>query len=266
MFNWVNWFQGMAVTAALVQAEPSAEVTFIAPKTVSAGAPSQICLEATPRESFHLYYMNPGETGKPMSLEWEGVPEGITIGELQFPIPHRIPTGSLHTNGYEEVTRFFSSVSVDSSVKPGAYPITAKASWLACDDEKCVLGKKVLQLDLQVVDATEEASEVSFEKSLQLIPLPVGSDWQTKISKNENEWSISLIAPEGWEVPEEKTLDVFSETVDLFEPGAVPKIESSEGQLIVQVPASKYSKDLSEARIVLVGPTPPLRFSISLPK
>ena len=42
MFNWVNWFQGMAVTAALVQAEPSAEVTFIAPKTVSAGAPSQI--------------------------------------------------------------------------------------------------------------------------------------------------------------------------------------------------------------------------------
>jgi len=200
--------------------------------------------------------------GQPVGITWTEVPEGFTFGELRFPVPHRVKTGELATNGYEEATRFFSQLTIDSSVKPGTYSFKGKVSWLACNDSKCIPGSQEVDLQLAVIASGEDAApeESPFAEDLLLIPVDA-ADWQASIQKKDETWVIDLTKPTDWEQPTGK-LDLFSETSDFFQPGVTPAITSTEKGLQVSVPASEYSDEVDSAKIVLVGPTPPLRISI----
>ena len=40
-------------------------------------------------EGWHTYWKNPGDAGSPTKIEWQ-LPTGISAGEIQWPLPHRI--------------------------------------------------------------------------------------------------------------------------------------------------------------------------------
>lgn len=255
----------LTACACSVQADPTAEVKLLAPSAVVAGSAVEVALELTPAETLHVYYINPGEMGEAVALSWKDLPEGFTVGELRFPIPHRVKTGDLPTNGYEETTHFFSQLIIAPSVQPGSYTLGAKASWLACNDTQCSVGDKDLVLDLEVVAKDENLAETNglLAKHLSLIPVDASTDWKSSVKKEGDVWHIELSAPADWKAPEEG-LDVFSETSEFFQPGALPDINKSDQGLQISVAASEYSKDISSAKIVLAGPTPPIRIPISI--
>lgn len=51
-------------------------------------------------EGWHTYWENPGEGGLPIAVKAE-LPEGWTLGKIQFPAPIAFTTGQLHGFGYE---------------------------------------------------------------------------------------------------------------------------------------------------------------------
>ena len=54
---------------------------------------------------WHVYWKNPGDAGEPPHIKWT-LPQGVTAGPLQFPIPKRLPLGPLMDFGYEDEVLF----------------------------------------------------------------------------------------------------------------------------------------------------------------
>src|ERR1700749_3652433 len=54
---------------------------------------------------WHVYWTNAGDSGEPPAVKWT-LPEGVTVGPLQFPVPKRLPLGPLMDFGYETQVLF----------------------------------------------------------------------------------------------------------------------------------------------------------------
>jgi DsbC/DsbD-like thiol-disulfide interchange protein len=90
----------------------------------------------------------------PPSVEWT-LPEGVTVGPLQFPIPRRIDAGGgLVSFGYEDELVLLAKVTTDASVK-GPIQIKGKLNWLVCKSV-CVAESAEASASVQVADATAE--------------------------------------------------------------------------------------------------------------
>ena len=48
---------------------------------------------------WHTYWQNPGDAGAPPELTL-ALPEGVSAGPIQWPVPRRLPEGPLMTYGY----------------------------------------------------------------------------------------------------------------------------------------------------------------------
>ena len=87
---------GPVVTTPHVRAELIAQ----APQGVSAGAPVWVGLQITHQPEWHTYWKNAGDSGLPTELTWS-LPAGVSAGEIAWPVPKKIPIGTLANYGYE---------------------------------------------------------------------------------------------------------------------------------------------------------------------
>jgi thiol:disulfide interchange protein/DsbC/DsbD-like thiol-disulfide interchange protein len=93
---------------------------------------------------WHVYWKNPGDAGEPPHVKWT-LPQGITAGPLQFPIPKRLPLGPLMDFGYEDEVLFPIQLNVASGAASGPATIHAKVDWLVCRGS-CIPEKTELDL------------------------------------------------------------------------------------------------------------------------
>src|ERR1041385_7091729 len=49
---------------------------------------------------WHTYWTNSGDSGQATGIEWK-LPSGITAGEIQWPVPEKLPPDDLTTYVYE---------------------------------------------------------------------------------------------------------------------------------------------------------------------
>jgi len=84
------------VTTERVRAELVAQ----APEGVAVGKPLTLGLLLTHQPGWHTYWLNPGDSGLPTQLQWT-LPPGVDAGEIAWPVPRRIPIGTLANYGYE---------------------------------------------------------------------------------------------------------------------------------------------------------------------
>src|SRR5580693_2164813 len=66
----------------------TAELVSLAPD-IAPGGTLQVGLLLTLEEHWHVYWINAGDSGEPPKVTWT-LPEGITAGAMQFPIPSRL--------------------------------------------------------------------------------------------------------------------------------------------------------------------------------
>ena len=50
---------------------------------------------------WHTYWKNPGAAGLATKIEWQ-LPPGVTAGEIQWPLPEKLPPIEVTTYGYEK--------------------------------------------------------------------------------------------------------------------------------------------------------------------
>src|SRR6266478_2247 len=86
--------------------------------SLSPGVALQAGLVLTLEEHWHVYWINAGDSGEPPKIKWT-LPDGITAGPMQFPIPSRLPIGPLMDFGYEDEVAFPVQFTAANSLKPG---------------------------------------------------------------------------------------------------------------------------------------------------
>lgn len=98
---------------------------------VKKGEPIAAGVLFTMQPGWHIYWQNPGDSGIPTTLAWQ-VPEGITVSEIEWPLPERIETSGLVNYGYGE--KVILPVSLTPASDGISGPIKVKAEWLVCKD------------------------------------------------------------------------------------------------------------------------------------
>jgi thiol:disulfide interchange protein len=97
---------------------------------------------------WHVYWQNAGDSGEPPHMKWT-LPEGISAGPLQFPVPQRLPLGPLMDFGYENEVLFPFEFKVAPDMQPGNAVLRAKVDWLVCR-EVCIPGKAELETSRRI--------------------------------------------------------------------------------------------------------------------
>lgn len=94
-----------------------------------------LAVEITPRDGWHSYWKNPGDSGAAPILDWKQGSAGgdISFSEPLFPTPKLIPVGPLANYGYDGA----SVLLVEMLTGDTSAAITLEAEWLICEVE-CV--------------------------------------------------------------------------------------------------------------------------------
>lgn len=127
----------------------SVELTTLG-QQVQTGGQLQAGLLFTLEEHWHVYWVNAGDSGDPPAIKWT-LPDGITVGPLQFPPPQRLPLGTLMNYGYEDHVAYPVKIGAAAAARPGKSHLDARVNWLVCSPQQCIPGKAHLGLDIDVV-------------------------------------------------------------------------------------------------------------------
>ena len=92
---------------------------------------------------WHTYWKNPGEAGMATKIVWH-LPQGVTAGDIQWPLPEKLPPAEVTTYGYENEVMLLVPLKLAGDVKPGPLALSAKVSWLECK-EQCLPGDATVQ-------------------------------------------------------------------------------------------------------------------------
>ncbi len=126
-----------------------------APQGVQAGQTLWLGLKIEHASHWHTYWQNPGDSGLPTQLHWQ-LPAGLQAGEIAWPLPRKIPIGSLANYGYEGTLLLAVPVTVTPQFQTpltGKLRIELQAEWLVCRQE-CIPQEGRFALDLPVRSAT----------------------------------------------------------------------------------------------------------------
>jgi thiol:disulfide interchange protein len=169
----------------------TAELVSLAP-SISPGGTLQVGLVLTLEEKWHVYWINAGDSGDPPKIKWT-LPQGITAGPMQFPIPQRLPLGPLMDFGYEDTVAFPVLLTVAPTLKPGSVHLDAQVSWLVCA-AVCIPGKAHLGLTLNVAPNSPAGEPVgALGQALKSLPRPLPPSDKFTVTGGKDAFLLTLV-------------------------------------------------------------------------
>ncbi len=143
-------------------------------RIVAPGQTVTLALVMRPNKGWHGYWKNPGDSGMETSIAWQ-LPEGVTAGPIQYPVPDRLIIAGLMNYVYEGDYAQLIDVAVPSGIAPGTpLPISGRVDYLACTDEICVPESATIAVELEA--GTPGARDPAFDRYRQALPKPLGSE------------------------------------------------------------------------------------------
>jgi thiol:disulfide interchange protein DsbD len=133
---------------------------------------------------WHTYWKNSGAAGYATKIEWQ-LPPGVTAGEIQWPLPEKLPPAEVTTYGYNDGVVLLVPLKLAADLKPGPLDLKAKVSWLECK-EACVPGSSDVEAALNIGNQSKPSAD-----------FPAIALWQGKTPKSGND----LSARAWWEEP-----------------------------------------------------------------
>ncbi len=222
------------VTAELVSLGPA-----IAP-----GGTQAVGLVLTIDEHWHVYWINAGDSGEAPTIKWT-LPEGISAGPMQFPIPERLPLGPLMDFGYEDEVTFPVTISADATVKPGPIHLDAKVDWLVCA-QVCLPGKAHLGIDLMVKPgapgAWEQPKLGALGEAMDQIPTPLPAGMKFSIRGDKQQYELTLV--NGKRVANAEFYPFDKDPTDLISNSAEQNIEPQSDGIRLYVKRGPELKEL----------------------
>ncbi len=132
----------MLLTApAVAQPLPAPGTTAIVPELVAEagavpGGEVELAILMRTTRGWHGYWLNPGDAGLPMSVEWT-LPPGWSVGPMRYPVPGKLLIAGIVNHVYEKDYAVLLRLTAPPGIT-GLHTISAKMRWLACTDQVCV--------------------------------------------------------------------------------------------------------------------------------
>lgn len=140
---------------------------------------------------WHTYWKNPGDSGLATTIDYE-VPDGATVGEIQWPTPSRISLGPVTNYGYENEVTLLTAIKVPKdTVIGGVFPVKAKVKWLVCE-EICIPQQAELSLDLPVAMLEQNINTRHPLIEQALIRLPVPNPWPISVLPSDEHLILQI--------------------------------------------------------------------------
>jgi thiol:disulfide interchange protein DsbD len=148
----------------------------VAANAIVPGQPLQAGLRIKHDPHWHTYWRVPGDSGLPTTINWT-LPEGWRAGEIEWPVPKRLPVGPLMNFGYEGEVLLPVTLTPPAGLAAGqTVRLTARADWLICSDV-CIPGGADLALTLPVRDSAGPSGHIAlFAATRAQIPQPLSLD------------------------------------------------------------------------------------------
>jgi thiol:disulfide interchange protein len=194
--------------------------------------------------AWHTYWKNPGEAGMATKIEWQ-LPPGVTAGEIQWPLPEKLPPAEVTTYGYDNEVVLLVPLKLAANLKPGPLDLKAKVSWLECK-EACVPGSGNVEATLNIGTETKDSADREKILSWQhRIPTPgyrlsARAWWERPANGDTRPLIIEWPA----KIKFSQNADFFPEASDQFEvQGATENISNHESSYRLRKLVKKYEGD-----------------------
>jgi len=147
---------------------------------IAAGHTVNLGLRFELEKGWHIYWINPGDSGEPPRVKWQ-LPAGLSAGPIEWPAPRRLGTPSVTDYGYEDAVTLIIAMRADANLttqQPAQ--IGAQLSVLVCR-EMCIPGKAQVSLTLPIKaqpPATDARTENFFAATRKSLPQPAPINWK----------------------------------------------------------------------------------------
>jgi thiol:disulfide interchange protein len=116
---------------------------------------------------WHTYWKNSGAAGLPTKIEWQ-LPPGVTAGEIQWPLPEKLPPAEVTTYGYENEVILIVPLKIETNFPSGEIDLKANVSWLECKDV-CIPANQNVEAKLNVGNEIKESADATTIRRWQRI-------------------------------------------------------------------------------------------------
>jgi len=186
---------------------------------IAAGHPLNLGLHFQLEKGWHIYWINPGDSGEPPRVKWQ-LPAGLTAGAMEWPAPRRLGTSNIVDFGYEDAVTLVVPLRAASSL-PAEQParLGAEVTVLVCR-EMCIPGKAQLSLTLPIKSqpsAPDARTADLFAATRKSLPRTPPGNW--RFSLTEANGSFVLTANLGRHI----TQAIFFPLVESQIDNAVPQ-------------------------------------------
>lgn len=200
----------------------------------NAGVPGgevELALRFQPQQGWHGYWSNPGDAGQGLRLEWK-LPEGWSVGEPQFPIPHQLLISGLMNHVFEGEHAVLLPLKIPADAVAGqSYPLEVYGEWLICSDALCVPQWAVLRAEVKLAAKVEGEGDQRFGLWRAAIPPLLDSKGRFELGANRLHLAIPLPAAMALNDPH-----VFIKNERLVDYAAPQTFRRTGDWLVAQIP------------------------------
>ena len=194
--KWLACLMPALAVASAAQAPPQhARVELLSrQEAASAGTDLELGVHFALDPGWHIYWVNPGDSGQPPVLKWQ-LPAGVTAGAIEWPRPERMqPSAALADFGYHDDVLLPIAIHTGKATSPGSsIDISADARWLICR-EVCIPERAQLHLAVPVA-ATAKLNPQSapmFARTEKLLPQPLPRGWKAWVKSGKEDFILTL--------------------------------------------------------------------------
>ncbi|MGC1292064.1 MAG: protein-disulfide reductase DsbD domain-containing protein [Candidatus Acidiferrales bacterium] len=205
--DWHVWPAAIAIFALLTLASsafaqaratgPHTTVTLLTNRSsLEAGERLWIGLQFQMEKGWHVYWVNPGDSGEPPKVQWQ-LPSGFHIGAIEWPAPTKLTAPSIVDYGYENEVLLMAPISVPVNLQgKGNETLSAKVDGLVCR-EMCIPGKAQLSLALPVNILSNKSASAGlgpkaalFREAHARIPLAAPAAWRISAASEKDDFVL----------------------------------------------------------------------------
>ena len=173
---------------------PHGTLELIAEKQwIAAGHPFNVALRFELGKGWHVYWVNPGDSGEPPRVTWD-LPDGIKAGAIEWPAPRRLGTSTIVDYGYQDGVTLIVPMRADANLSSqNPVQIAANVKVLVCR-EMCIPGKAQVSLTLPIKLQPPPASAQStqfFTEARKAWPRPAPASWKFSIAQTNDSFVLT---------------------------------------------------------------------------
>lgn len=160
---------------------------------IAAGYTQNFGLRFQLEKGWHIYWINPGDSGEPPRVKWQ-LPAGLTPGPIEWPAPQRLGKSSIVDFGYEDTVTLIVPMHAETRLAgEQSARLGAEVSVLVCR-EMCIPGEAQLSMTLPIRSQppARNASTVDwFTATRKSLPQPAPQNWRFSVADENGSFVLT---------------------------------------------------------------------------